>query len=221
MTDDAVERSSHGWLDPIDRISESLFGLIMVLTFTGSLSAAQAGRAAVHTMLLGALGCNLAWGLINGIFYLMGRLGARAKGIGTLLAVRAATDPETARRVILDALPPFMTTLMPTAALDHVAQDIRKLPDPAKHPDLERGDWLAALGCFLWVFLCTFPVILPFYFMNDTLRAMRVSNAIAVGLLFLCGFAFGRVARKDPWLTGLVMVLLGGALVGITMALGG
>ena len=31
-------------LDPIDRVSEILFGLIMVLTFTGSLSVAESGR---------------------------------------------------------------------------------------------------------------------------------------------------------------------------------
>jgi hypothetical protein len=38
-------------LEPIDRTSEVLFGLIMVLTFTGSLSVAQARRRA---MLIGA-----------------------------------------------------------------------------------------------------------------------------------------------------------------------
>jgi len=42
-------------LEPIDRLSEVLFGLIMVLTFTGSLSVAEAGREDVRTMLAGAL----------------------------------------------------------------------------------------------------------------------------------------------------------------------
>ena len=51
-------------LTPNERISEVLFGLIMVLTFTGSLSVAEAGREDIRTMLIGALGCNLAWGLI-------------------------------------------------------------------------------------------------------------------------------------------------------------
>ena len=50
---------------------------------------------------------------------------------------------------------------------------------------------------------------------------MRVSNAIAIGLLFLSGYAFGRIAEYRPWLTGLAMVVLGSALVAITMALGG
>lgn len=60
--------------DPIDRISEVLFGLIMVPTFTGSLRVAEAGREDTRTMLVGALGCNLAWGLIDGVLYLMGGL---------------------------------------------------------------------------------------------------------------------------------------------------
>jgi len=38
-------------LDPIERASEILFGLIMVLTFTGSLSVAEAGRDDVRAML--------------------------------------------------------------------------------------------------------------------------------------------------------------------------
>ena len=57
--------SSKRVLDPIDRVSEVLFGLIMVLTFTGSLSVAEAGRDDVRAMLIGALGCNLAWGSLT------------------------------------------------------------------------------------------------------------------------------------------------------------
>jgi len=37
-----------GLLDPVERISEVLFGLIMVLTFIGWLSVAEAGRGDVR-----------------------------------------------------------------------------------------------------------------------------------------------------------------------------
>ena len=47
-------------LEPIDRVSEVLFGLIMVLTFTGSLSVADAGRDDVRTMLVAAMTASLA-----------------------------------------------------------------------------------------------------------------------------------------------------------------
>ena len=74
---------------------------------------------------------------------------------------------------------------------------------------------------FLWVFLTTFPVAIPFIFMDDIGRAMRVSNAIAIVLLFVTGYAFGRVAEYRPWLTGVAMVVLGAVLVSLTIALGG
>jgi len=221
MPEAPAQRSTWRALAPIDRISEALFGLIMVLTFTGSLSAAEAGHAEVRTMLIGSLGCNFAWGLIDAIFYLMARLSERAQGIGTLLAVRAASDAETARRAIAEGVTPMLASLMPPAALDGVRERIVKLPDPAEHPRLEGADWLAALGCFLWVFVCTFPVILPFVFMHDAMRALRVSNAIAIVLLFVTGYGFGRQSRMHPWVTGLAMVVVGAVLVAITIALGG
>ena len=59
MSDENVQASKRV-LEPMDHISEVLFGLIMVLTFTGSLSVAEAGRLEIRTMLIGALGCNRA-----------------------------------------------------------------------------------------------------------------------------------------------------------------
>jgi VIT1/CCC1 family predicted Fe2+/Mn2+ transporter len=74
---------------------------------------------------------------------------------------------------------------------------------------------------FLWVFVTTFPVAIPFIFMQDVALAMRVSNGIAVVMLFLTGYAFGRCSEYRPWLTGLAMVVLGCVLVAVTIALGG
>jgi hypothetical protein len=50
---------------------------------------------------------------------------------------------------------------------------------------------------------------------------LRRTNALAVILLFLCGFLFGRYAALQPLATGLVMVGVDVALVGIAIALGG
>src|SRR6266550_2759001 len=105
MPESSFERSSKRVLDPIDRVSEVLFGLIMVLTFTGSLSVAEAGRESIRTMLIGALGCNLAWGIIAGVFYLRGGLAKRGRGLLPLPAVRKTIDPQRARRLIAGTLP--------------------------------------------------------------------------------------------------------------------
>jgi VIT1/CCC1 family predicted Fe2+/Mn2+ transporter len=220
MPDDST-KSSKRVLEPYERISEVLFGLIMVLTFTGSLSVAGADRAQVRTMLVGALGCNLAWGIIDGVLYLMGCLSDKGRGIRTLRALQTAAAPEEAHRVIAGALPPMVAATLGPAEYESMRQKLAQLPEPPSRPRLGKGEWLGALAVFFWVFFATFPVAIPFIFMNDVGRAMRVSNAIAVALLFLTGYAFGRVAEYRPWLTGLAMVVLGGVLVALTMALGG
>jgi hypothetical protein len=53
-------KHSYRVLDPMDRISEVLFGLIMVLTITGSLSVATENHPDTRTLRIGAIGCNLA-----------------------------------------------------------------------------------------------------------------------------------------------------------------
>ena len=69
--------SSIRLLDPIERNSEVLFGLIMVLTFTGSLRVTGAEHDDVDRMLVAALGCNLAWGIIDAVMYLISVLSQR------------------------------------------------------------------------------------------------------------------------------------------------
>jgi hypothetical protein len=94
-------------LDPIDRVSEILFGLIMVLTFTGSLKlVTEIGHDDVHAMLIGALGCNLTWGIIDAAFYLMGCLAESNRNLVIYRRVRQTTDPLQARILIARALPP-------------------------------------------------------------------------------------------------------------------
>src|SRR5262245_59240274 len=92
----------HRLLDPIERTSEILFGVIMVLTFTGSLSVSESGHEETRTMLIQAIGCNLAWGVVDAVMFLMSSLTERAHGLMNLQAVRRAADPRRAHREIAD-----------------------------------------------------------------------------------------------------------------------
>jgi hypothetical protein len=208
-------------LEPHERLAEVLFGLIMVLTFTGSLSIAEAGREDIRTMLIGALGCNLAWGIIDAVLYLMGCMAEKGRLLLSLRNIRQSTRPDDVRRVITDALPsPVASVLQPTE-LDSIGQRLKDLPEPPQRACLERQDWWGALGVFLLVFLSTFPVAIPFVFMHEAGLALRISNLIAIAMLFGTGYAFGRITGGRPLLVGISMVLLGGLLVGLTIALGG
>jgi VIT1/CCC1 family predicted Fe2+/Mn2+ transporter len=215
------QTSSGRALDPVDRVAEVLFGLIMVLTFTGSLSVAEAGRDDVRAMLVGALGCNLAWGIIDAILYLMGCLAERSRQLMTVRAVRTAASPERARALLADALPPAVASVIEPAEFDAMRARLTQRPEPPARARMTREDWRGAAGVFLLVFLSTFPVVIPFIVMRSAMPAMRVSNAIAVAMLFMTGYTYGRLIEHRPIRTGISMIVLGAALVGITMALGG
>jgi hypothetical protein len=214
-------RASKPVLEPHERVAEVLFGLIMVLTFTGSLSVAEAGREDVRTMLIGALGCNIAWGVIDGVLYLMGCLAEGGSNIKAYRAIRAAREGAEAQQSVADALPPILVSVLQPQELESMHRRLLELPEPPARARLTAREWLGAAGVFLVVFLTTFPVVIPFLFMQSAHRALRVSNAIAVVMLFACGYALGRITGGRAWLVGVAMVLLGIALVAMTMALGG
>lgn len=50
--------------EPVDRISEMLFGLFIALTFVGTVSASDSGNAQIRAMFIAALGCNQAQRLV-------------------------------------------------------------------------------------------------------------------------------------------------------------
>src|SRR5512144_2954559 len=130
MAETTVEKGSKRVLEPSERIAEVLFGLIMVLTFTGSLSVAEAGRDDIREMLIGALGCNLAWGIIDAVFYLMGCLAGRGRSLAAFQAVREAADPQEAARLRADAWPAVIAAVLQPAGFDTIRQRLQELPEP-------------------------------------------------------------------------------------------
>ena len=208
-------------LDPIDRVSEVIFGLIMALTFTGSLSAASAGREEIRTMMFAALGCNLAWGLVDGVMYLVSLMTERTRNFTLLRRVRSSAVPHEAHAIIADAMPGSLGTVITAKTLEDMRQRLAALPEPPARGRLGRDDYVGALGVFLLVVLTTFPVVVPFMLFPETALAMRVSNAVALVTLFAAGYTLGRYSGGVPWRSGLVMVAIGVVLVAATMALGG
>jgi VIT family protein len=219
MPQNAADSSQHV-LDPPESIAEIMFGLIMVLTFTCSLSVESSGRGEVQHMLIGAFGCNVAWGIIDGIFYLMDSLSTRGHAIATLRKVREATDPKQAHQAITGALPPVLASVLAEGDLEVLRQKLNRLRIPAR-PVLTVRNWRGAFGVMLRVFLATLPPTLPFVFVSNVRVALRLSNAVAIAMLLGLGYAYGRYAHHRPWGWAFSMAVLGGAMVWLTIAVGG
>ena len=208
-------------LDPTERFSEILFGLIMVLTFTGTLSVHEAGRADVREMLLAALGCNVAWGIVDAVMYLLTSMTMRARGRLMVRRLHESSDAKASHRIIADALPNRIAEIVDDDELESMRRRLlAREEDPAGAP-LTLRDLLAAGVVFLLVFLTTLPVSIPFMIVHEPHLALRLSNAIALAMLFGLGWSLARYTGGRPWRLGLGMLVLGAALVAITIALGG
>jgi VIT1/CCC1 family predicted Fe2+/Mn2+ transporter len=209
------------FLSPVERFSEILFGLIMTLSITGTVSVVTGGREEVGTILLGVLGCNIAWGIIDGILYLLGAVSENGRGYALYTQIRQTRDPERTREVFAEALPPEIARVLLPGDFDAIVQRLVNLPDKPRRRVMTREDLGGAVGVFLLVVLSCIPLIIPFFFVADPLPALRVSNAVAILMLFLGGYFYAKYSGLPKIPTGIVMVVLGVLMVGLTVALGG
>ena len=208
-------------LNPVDRISEVLFGLIMVLSFTGAISVATDGREEIRELLWAALGCNVAWGLVDAIMYLMNVAVERGRGITVFKNMAHAKDAESSRAILKDELNPTLMAVITDQEIDQLADRLKKLPEPSKRFLLTSTDFSAGIQIFLLVFLCTLPVALPFAFVKEIALALRVSNGVALFMLFIGGYLLAGYAGFKRLFTALAYAAIGIALVSLTIALGG
>lgn len=206
-------------LDPVQRVSEIAFGVLMALTFTGTLSVATANQEEVRTMLYAALGCNLAWGLADAVIYLITTLTERHRGDTLLRRLQQTSDARAGQQQIAEVLPERLATVATPDTLETLRQTLLNVAPT--NPRLGLKDLRAALGVFALVVLATFPIVIPFMFIHEAALALRISNWLAVAMLFVSGVMLGRHAGGSPWLYGFMLAVIGALLVNAIIALGG
>ena len=151
----------------------------------------------------------------------MNCLEERGRNLLMVRAVRHTRGAEEAKRLIADELPESLVSVLSERDADSLRQKLLQLPEPPANPSLTKDDILRAVGICFWVFASTFPVVVPFFFIGEVQPALRLSNAIAIVMLFMCGYAFARCTGLRAWPTGLLMVAIGCAMVGVANLFGG
>src|SRR6187549_177830 len=137
------ERFVQRHLDPASRMGEILFGLIMVLsvTLTAGLTVSE-GKEGVRQLLVAALGCNIAWGIIDGIMYVMNCMAERSVRARLIRAIQGAPDPQSALAMVRNQAEPELEPLagpddrevLYRAILKHLTQGT------APHTTIEKSD---------------------------------------------------------------------------------
>jgi VIT1/CCC1 family predicted Fe2+/Mn2+ transporter len=212
-------------LDPGTRYGELLFGLIMTLSFTlgAGILVQEGGQEGARQLLIATGGCNLAWGLIDAVFYVLGQLFERSRLHRVAQRVSRTASASEARELVCgeldEVLKPIIDSAQRQAMYDLIVQGLRTTSLPPTR--LRKSDLLGALTSGLLVFACSFPAALPFLLIDDPGLALRISNSILLALLFVVGYRAARHTLARPWIAGTSFVVVGLILVLVAIALGG
>jgi hypothetical protein len=212
-----------GRIEPGERLGELLFGLIMVLTFTLGAGVELSDREETRSLLVAAIGCNIAWGVIDAFLYLIFRLSERGRLHRLVQRLQSSPPPPNARELVERELegriPPMVSSQLRTALSQEVVERSGTLK--LERNRVTADDAWAALAVFWLVFLTALPPVLPFLAIDPPHLAMRVSNAILIALLFFVGWRWAVYTGASRWGTSLTVTLLGVGLVLVAIRLGG
>ncbi len=207
-------------------MSETVFGLIMVLGITSTASLYVEGSTdPARTLMVAAIGCNLAWGIVDGVMYVVTSLFSRSRSGYILRLIRHTPDANAARTAIAQRLGKDMGDLLQPVELAQLAglvyDGVERIKEERIRTRITRDDILGGIATFVAEFISTLPAVIPFLFISDWQIALRLSNLLTVITLFVVGYNLARYNGGNKWLLGLSLMCLGVILVAITIALGG
>jgi len=219
-----LTRFVHRYLDPADSLGEVLFGLIMALTFTlGASLLTKRDSLPARELVVAMIGCNVAWGIIDGALYLIGSVFSRNRRVHFVQRLRRTTNEAAAMAAVSEE---FGLEDEPDLPAEDRAAFHRVVLDIMRHAGTERArlrpqDYKAAVLIAVIVAFTAVPGTLPFLVLGDNPVALRLANLIQISLLFLVGFRLARHSSGNPWFTGFAIAALCIALVAVSVALGG
>jgi VIT1/CCC1 family predicted Fe2+/Mn2+ transporter len=219
-----LQKFIHVSLTPENSLSEIFFGLIMVISITSTVRQATIGsEEAVRVLLLSALGCNTAWGIVDGVLYVLSSVFQRNRQARMLQAVKDAPHPHQAIAVVAKHLDPLLddVTLPEERQQLYAAIANRASSVAPRATGVLPEDFYGAIASFLLVFLATLPVLFPYLVIHNPSLALRTSNLMGIAMLFIVGYAWAGYTKTNRIKAGIAIMALGSVLVTITVALGG
>lgn len=215
----------HRYLDPAETLAEVMFGLIMVLTITiGAGLITTEDQLDAHGLIVAAAGCNVAWGVIDAVLFLLNILFYRSQRARFYRKLRnAASDAEALAAIQEEfGLEDEPLAIVPDDRA-RLYQSMLVLSSHAKpaRVELKGRDFIGAFAVFVLVSATAVPGLVPFLVFDDSHMALRVSNAVLISLLFLVGYWWAHYTDAPPFKVAMIVLLLGVAMVLVAVVLGG
>lgn len=219
-------------LDPIDRLSETIFSILILLTFTLAFRIIKLGAEPnqvipstyINELLIGAAGAALAWGIIDGIMYALMSMFKRGERHRLLSQLQAAETEEEGVQIIADELDYILESITGAEQRRQLYEDVLEhLRNGKAQPvRLTRQDVAGGFGSVLVAMLTVLPPFVPLLLLyNNPALAIRVSNVVSFIVLFIAGYQWGKHTGANPWSMGLLLVSIAAVMVLIAILLGG
>lgn len=219
-------------LDPIDRLSETIYSILILLTFTlafgivriGANDGQPVGEEYANELLIAALGATVAWGVIDGVMHVLMEVFQRGERHRLLRQVQSATTEQEGVDVIAEELDYILDPIIDESERQALYRGVlQHLQDGQPRPiGFKREDFAGALGCVVVAIIAVLPSLVPLVVLrHDYALAIRVSNIVSFIVLFYSGYQWGKYTGSNPWRTGLVLVAVGVIMVAVAIPLGG
>ena len=220
-------------IDPIDWLSETIFSILVFLTFTLAFriiwlaedpTQPLTSYQVIDEMLVAAMGAVLAWGIIDGVMYVLISMFERGERHRLLRDIQSAETDQEAVGIIAEdmdyLLEPITDENERQALYRNILVHLRA--GKPRQIGLRKDDFISALGHVVVAVVAVIPSVIPlFIFHNNYELAIRVSILVSFTVLFIAGHRWGIYTGANPWKTGLLLVLIAAALVLIAIPLGG
>jgi VIT1/CCC1 family predicted Fe2+/Mn2+ transporter len=221
-----------GLLAPIDLLAEAIFAILIVLIFTlwaavvkiGPYPGQPISAESMNELASAAFGAALAWGVIDGILYILFSLFERSERHRILAQIQAAETDEAAVDVIADQFDHIFEPITGEDRRLMIYEDmLAHLRDSRPRPvGFQREDFIGAAGSVLVAILAVAPSLAPLVLLRGHgALAIWISNIISFAMLFYAGFRWGRYTGANPWKIGLLLLGAAAIMVLIAVLLGG
>ncbi len=220
-------------LDPIDQLAEAIFSILILLTFTlsfrifvmdGPLQGQTSAQYNINDLFVAAFGAIVAWGIIDGIMYILVSLLARGDSYRLLRHIQAAETRTGSIEVIADEFDYVLEPISDAETRRTLYESILSHLEDSRPRQigLKFGDFTGAAGTLLVAVLAAAPSLAPLALLQDhPYLAIRLSIGISFVMLFICGYLWGKYTGLSRWKTGFLLFSVGIVMGFVAVFLGG
>jgi VIT1/CCC1 family predicted Fe2+/Mn2+ transporter len=197
-----------------DRLSELLYGVLMVSSISGLVELAGPKEdAGFQYMLVVLFTTIILWGILDGISYAMLSAAARAER-ETLVEELAAEGDESKRKAkIASELDGTLVSRLDKGSMSRIVDIVDGgLPANNERMTINRlnsNEKSVILAAFILDFSALLILVLPYFIFNRLGLAAVVSHTIALVMFIVLGYYYAKFAHLNRWKGAFVCGLMG------------